>query len=114
MCLSPRDPHVYLWCFIAGAAKLRLGREEEAVAWLRRSVETNRSFAGSYFQLAAALARLGRLPEARSEVQAGLAIDPTFTISRYRAGAPSDDNHAAIAGYERVIDGLRKAGLPEQ
>ena len=39
--LSPRDTYAYLWCFIAGAAKLRLGSEEEAVAWLRRSVETN-------------------------------------------------------------------------
>jgi TolB-like protein/class 3 adenylate cyclase len=112
--LSPRDTYAYLWDFIAGAAKLRLGREEEAVAWLRRSVETNPSFPGSRFFLAAALARLGRLPEASSEAQAGLAISPTFTISRFQAGAPSDDNPAGLAGYERVIDGLRKAGLPEQ
>ena len=65
--LSPRDPSAYMWCFVAGAAKLRLGGEEEAVAWLRRSVETNRSFPGSHFYLAAALARLGRLHEARPE-----------------------------------------------
>ena len=112
--LSPRDTYAYLWFFIAAAAKLRLGREEEAVAWLRRSVEANPSFPGSHFLLAAALARLGRLPEASSEAQAGLAISPTFTISRYRASAPSDDNPAQIAGYERIIDGLRKAGFPEQ
>ena len=112
--LSPRDPSAYMWCFVAGAAKLRLGGEEEAVAWLRRSVETNRSFPGSHFYLAAAFARLGRLHEARPEAQAGLALHPTFTISRFRAGAPSDDNPAGLAGYERVIDGLRKAGIPEQ
>jgi TolB-like protein/class 3 adenylate cyclase len=112
--LSPHDTSAYMWCFLAGAAKLRLGDEEKAVAWLRRSVETNRSFSGSHFYLAAALARLGRLPEATSEAQAGLAISPTFTISRFRAGAPSDNNPAGLAGYERVIDGLRKAGLPEQ
>jgi hypothetical protein len=45
-----------VWCFVAGAGKLRLGSEEEAVAWLRRSVDTNRSFPGSHFYLAAALA----------------------------------------------------------
>ena len=112
--LSPRDTYAYLWFFIAAAAKLRLGREEEAVAWLRRSVEANPSFPGSHFLLAAALARLGRLPEANAEAQAGLAISPTFTMSRYRASAPSDDNPAQIAGYERIIDGLRKAGFPEQ
>ena len=94
-------------------SKLRLGADEEAVAWLRRSVELGRSFPRSHLYLAAALARLGCLGEARSEAEAGLALQPTFTISRFRAGAPSDGNPALIAGYERVIDGLRKAGLPE-
>jgi len=111
--LSPRDIYTHQWCFFAGAAKLRLGADEEAVAWLRRSVELGRSFPRSHLYLAAALARLGCLGEARSEAEAGLALQPTFTISRFRAGAPSDGNPALIAGYERVIDGLRKAGLPE-
>jgi tetratricopeptide (TPR) repeat protein len=111
--LSPRDTLVYLWCMFAGWAKFYLGKEEEAVAWLRRSIETNRNFPMSHFFLAAALALVGRLPEARSEVRAGLTMDPTFTISRIRASA-SSDNPAAIAGRERVIDGLRKAGVPEQ
>ena len=45
--------------------------------------------------------------------QADFALTPTFSISRFRAGAPSDDNPAGIAEYERIIDGLRKAGVPE-
>ena len=84
------------------------------MAWLRRSIEINRSFPRSHFYLAAALARLGRLAEARSAAEAGLALHPTFTVSRFRAGAPSDDNPPRPAGYERIIDGLRKAGVPEQ
>jgi hypothetical protein len=36
-------------------------------------------------QMAAALARLGELPEARSEAQAGLRIVPNFTVARFRA-----------------------------
>ena len=59
------------------------------------------------------MAHLGRLPEARSEAQAGLAINPTFTIARIRAGA-SSDNRLAARRTERIIDGLRKAGVPEQ
>jgi tetratricopeptide (TPR) repeat protein len=110
--LSPRDTLVHTWCTIAGTAKLCLGKEEEAVGWLRRSIETNMNSPMSHFYLAAALARLGRLPEARSESQAGLAINPTFTISRFRA--LSSDYPAAIAEGERVIDGLRKAGVPEE
>ena len=111
--LSPRDTHVYLWCMFAGLAKFRLGREEEAVVWLRRSVDANRNYPSSRFILAAALARIGRLPEARSEVRAGLAINPTFTIARFRAGVFSDDP-AVAAGWERYADGLRAAGAPEE
>ena len=111
--LSPRDRDVYLWCHFAGLAKFQLGREEEAVVWLRRSIEADRNYPNSHFILGAALAHLGRLPEARSEAQAGLAMNPTFTIARLRASVPSD-SPARIAGLERVIDGLRKAGVPEE
>jgi hypothetical protein len=37
------------------------------------------------------LAHPGQLDEARSEVKAGLALNPKFTLRRYRAGAESDD-----------------------
>jgi TolB-like protein/class 3 adenylate cyclase/Tfp pilus assembly protein PilF len=111
--LSPRDTHVYLWCMFAGLAKFELGREEEAVVWLRRSVDANRSFPSARFALASALARLGRLSEARAEARAGFAIHPEFTISRFRAGMWT--GYPAVAGgRERIIDGMRKAGVPEQ
>jgi class 3 adenylate cyclase/DNA-binding response OmpR family regulator/tetratricopeptide (TPR) repeat protein len=110
--LSPRDVHIYLWCMFAGTAKLYLGKDDEAVNWLRRSIEINRNLADSHFLLAAALARLGRLQEARSEVQAGLGINPSFTIARFCAGAFTDYPNV-VAGRERVIDGLREAGVPE-
>jgi TolB-like protein/class 3 adenylate cyclase/Tfp pilus assembly protein PilF len=111
--LSPRDAVVYQWYMFAGWAKLSLGEDEEAIAWLRRSIETNRNYPISHFFLAAALARSGRLSEARSETRAGLAINPTFTISRFRASEPND-SAAAMTGSGRVVEGLRKAGVPEQ
>ena len=109
--LSPRGTFVYVWCTIAGMAKLSLGKEEEAVTWLRRSIETNRNYSTSRFLLAAALAHLGQLSDARSEAQAGLAINPTFTIARFRSGVSSDDP-VVIADWERYVDGLREAGVP--
>jgi hypothetical protein len=54
-----------------------------------------------------------RIPEAQSEVRAGLAMNPTFTIARLRASR-SSDNPTAAAGGERLIDGLRKAGVLEE
>jgi tetratricopeptide (TPR) repeat protein len=96
----------------AGFAKLLLGADEEAAARLRCSVEMNRNFPLAHFYLAAALAHLDRLDEARSAVQAGLALDPNFTISRFRARA-SSDNSIYLTQRERIRDGMRKAGLPE-
>jgi tetratricopeptide (TPR) repeat protein len=110
--LSPCDTNAYRWMMYAGFAKLMLGADQEAVARLRSSVEMNRNFPLAHFYLAAALAYLGRLDEARSAVQAGLALDPTFTISRFRARA-SSDNPTYLTQRERIRDGMRKAGLPE-
>jgi tetratricopeptide (TPR) repeat protein len=113
--LSPRDTMAYVWMTFAGIAKNHLGSWEQAVAWLRRAIEANRNFADAYFHLAAALAQLGRLDEARSAVKAGLALNPAFSISRVRAAwtARSDDP-TYLAGLEPGFEGLRKAGVPEQ
>jgi tetratricopeptide (TPR) repeat protein len=110
--LSPRDTLAPGWMLIAGAAKLLIGAYEDAVARLRRSIELNRNYPTAHFFLAAALAHLGRLEEARSAVQAGLALFPGFTIRRYRAAAPSD-NPTFLAQRERLYEGMHKAGVPE-
>ena len=80
---------------------------------LRRAIDTNRNHPMAHLSLAAALAHLGRLDEARAAAQAGLALNPTFTISRTRAGAASD-NPTFLAQRERIFDGMRKAGVPEE
>jgi TolB-like protein/Tfp pilus assembly protein PilF len=109
--LSPSDTSTYLWLHWVGNAKSQLGADEEAVGWFRRGIDANRNFAGGHFFLASALALLGRLDEARAAVQAGLALDPTFTIRRYRLGAATD-NTTYLAGRERMYEGMRKAGVP--
>jgi tetratricopeptide (TPR) repeat protein len=113
--LSPRDTDAYSWIYIVGFAKLYLGSYEQAVAWCRRAIDANRKFPLVYFQLAAALAQLGRLDEARSGVKAGLALDPAFAISRARAAWTTlSDDPTFLAGLERNLEGMRKAGVPEQ
>ena len=94
---------------IAGQAKLHLGNCEQAVGWFRRSIEANRSFPAANLNLAAALALLGRHDEAHSAVKAGLALNPTFTISRVRDfwTARSDDP-TFLAQLEPILEGMRK------
>jgi TolB-like protein/class 3 adenylate cyclase/Tfp pilus assembly protein PilF len=112
--LSPRDTLAYVWMFFAGMAKNHLCLCEQAVAWFRRAIEANRNFALTYFWLAASLVQLGRLDEARSAVQAGLALNPSFTLSRARTWTAVSDDPICLAGLERYLEGLRKAGVPEQ
>ena len=81
--LSPRDDFVFQWMLYAGHAKLHLRADEEAAVWLGRSIESNRNWALVHFFLAAALANLGKLQEARAATQSGLALDPKFTIHRF-------------------------------
>ena len=110
--LSPRDTFAFRWMMYVGSAKLHINADAEAVAWLRRGIEANRNFALGYFYLAAGLALLGELDEARATVQAGLALNRSFTIKRYRVGRQSD-NPTYLAGRERIYEGMRTAGVPE-
>jgi len=52
------------------------------------------------------------LDEARIAAHVGMSTDPSFTIQRYRGGAPSD-NPIFVSGRERVYEGMRRAGIPE-
>ncbi len=111
--LSPRDKLAYLWLTIAGCSKVFLGHDEEAISRFRRALEANRNFPATHFYLAVALARLGQLPEARAAIKAALALDPTFTIRRYRDEAPSN-NPTFLGRREGIYEAMRKAGVPEQ
>jgi TolB-like protein/class 3 adenylate cyclase len=110
--LSPRDGFASQWMLTAGAAKLHLRADEEAVVWLGRSIESDRNWPLVHFFLAAALANLDRLKDAQAAAQAGLALDPTFTIRRFRIGAATD-NARFISTREHFYSGMRKAGVPE-
>ena len=112
--LSPKDAFAYVWMCHAGQAKLWLGADKEAVAWLRSSIEANPNFALTHFTLAAALAHLGRLDEARAAANAGLALDPTTTIQRFRT-LYLGGNPVFMSQNDRVLEkGMRIAGVPER
>jgi TolB-like protein/class 3 adenylate cyclase/Tfp pilus assembly protein PilF len=113
--VSPRDTTAYIWMTNVGVAKNHLGSHEQAVAWCRRAIEANRNYPLPHFVLGVALAHLGRLDEARSAVKAGLALNPAFAVSRARAlWAAMSDDPTYLAQRETILDGLRKAGVPEQ
>jgi tetratricopeptide (TPR) repeat protein len=110
--LSPRDTGAFRWMHFIGVAKLQVNADAEAVVWLRRAIEANRNYPIGHYYISAAPARLGHLDEARAAAQAGLALDPNFTIRRFRSYIASD-NPIYLAGRELVYNGMRMAGVPE-
>jgi tetratricopeptide (TPR) repeat protein len=112
--LGPCDTLAYIWMNVAALAMLHLGSYDLAVGWFRPANEANRNCPDNHFQLAAALVKLGRIDEAHSAAKAGLALNPTFTVSHGRTTriARSDDP-TCLAQLERILEGMRKAGAPE-
>jgi tetratricopeptide (TPR) repeat protein len=100
---------------IEALAKLHLGLWDQAVGWYRRAIEAHRNHPDAYFQMAAALAHLGRIDEARSAVKAGLALHPTYTLSHARASRTArSEDPTYLAQLERILEGMHRAGLPEE
>jgi TolB-like protein len=108
MRLSPFDP----WAFAAYDAQalgyFHLDRYEEAAAAAYKSNQTNPAHSITYVQMAAALAKLGRLDEARAAAARVLQLHPTFCYSRQFAGVG-----CAPALAAKLAEALSAAGLPE-
>jgi tetratricopeptide (TPR) repeat protein len=95
--------------------KACLDEYETAVSCLRKSIDANRNNPWTYFYLAACLAHLGRLDEAREELKAGLGVNPNFTLRRFRAGVESDNPVflAQYAHHRRHTHGGRAGGVSD-
>jgi tetratricopeptide (TPR) repeat protein len=111
--ISPRDTRAGGWMGSVGFAKLHSRRDEEAVAWLNRSIELTPNAPVVHFCLAAALAHLGHLEDAREAARAGLELDPSFSSARLRRSMTFSDNPVFLAGRERAYEGMRLAGVRE-
>ncbi|MCK1469068.1 adenylate/guanylate cyclase domain-containing protein (plasmid) [Bradyrhizobium sp. 131] len=109
--LSPRDPALDRWYALLGIADLFLGRLNSALDRLRKSVEMNPNVAMAHFFLAAAFALSGRAAEGREARNAGLELDPHFTVARFRNERRSE-NPTFLAQRERIYEGLSLAGVP--
>ncbi|QKC80862.1 adenylate cyclase [Mesorhizobium sp. NZP2077] len=101
------NPFPASWYYLTlGQAQYAARDYEAAVETLRRD-ETYRTSSRRF--LAASLAQLGRLEEARAEVELFLVGNPHFTTSHWVWTEPFRD----AAMFEHFVDGFRKAGLPE-
>jgi adenylate cyclase len=106
MRVSPIDPQLHLTLTGMGMAFIELRRFDEAIVAGKKSLRKNSSFSQTYRCLACAFAHLGRDAEAREAAARLLEVDPAFTISAWIA-------RGGQSNAKLLIEGLRKAGLPE-
>lgn len=107
--LDPMAADVHTRYALMGRTLLVLGRDDEAVEWLRRAVQAFPAPQTSYRDiLAAALARTGHRDEAEDELRLALNRTPCLTVSwvRHRIEPSTDRLY-----WNAFADGLVLAGL---
>jgi class 3 adenylate cyclase/TolB-like protein/tetratricopeptide (TPR) repeat protein len=111
--LSPRDPNRPWWEWIACHLHSHLGQWDQVFEPCLRAMDGMKGVWFPYIDLIAANAFLGRDAEAKTEAAALLKLNPHFTIKAF-ASMKWTDNPVFNQQYARLVEGLRKAGLPEQ
>jgi TolB-like protein/class 3 adenylate cyclase/Tfp pilus assembly protein PilF len=102
--LNPHPPGWYYW--LLGLAQYAAGQYADAVETLRHEA-THRL--GSQRILAASLARLGHMEEAKEEARQFLDSNPDFSIQHWASTQPFRHE----VDRQHFIDGYEDAGLPQ-
>jgi TolB-like protein/class 3 adenylate cyclase len=110
MRLSPLDPEVFVAHLGLAAAHLFDGRYDEASSWAEKASRQRPNAAGAARVAAASHALAGRLEQAQKAMARLRQIDPALRISNLR-DVLTLRRPEVMARY---VEGLRKAGLPEE
>lgn len=106
--LSPLDSFSGLYTTVHGLALLGARRFEEALSVLRSSVGVFADYQGHYNTLVSCCGHLGLIEEAQEFLAVANRIAEPLSLSRARRSLER------FAHCEVFVEGLRKAGVPEQ
>ena len=103
--LSPRDPRIGLWLVTLGDAELGLGHLGAAIDEYHKAIDAGWRAYQPYRGLAAAYALEGKMEEATSALAEARRLNPQLTLKW-------EQTHSV--NIPPLLEGLRKAGLPEE
>jgi adenylate cyclase len=106
--LDPHYPNIVL--HLMAQAHFSLGHDETAASHLLERIARNPNTDASRMLLAAAFGHLGRTDEARAAWSGLREVNPDFSLAQRARVLPYKDP----ADFQRIVDGLAKAGLPER
>ena len=107
-------PQVSRWTWVVGAgrANLLMGRAEDAVPWLLKSIAITSASGRTHMLLAAAYQQLGKSDEAKAAMEKGLELRPGSTV--HNVPTPTKNSSPIyIEASERIMQLMAAAGLPE-
>ena len=107
-------PQVSRWTWMIGAgwANMLMGRAEDAVPWLLKSIAITSASGRTHMLLAAAYQQLGKTDEARAAMEKGRELRPGSTY--HNVPTPRKNSSPVyIEATERIMQLMAAAGLPE-
>ncbi len=107
-------PQVSRWTWMIGAgwANMLMGRAEDAVPWLQKSIAITAASGRTHMLLAAAYQQLGKTGEARAAMEKGMELRPGSTY--HNVPTPKKNSSPIyIEAAERIMQLMIAAGLPE-
>ena len=110
--LSPHDPDMSSWQHYMCHLHTHLAQWEQAIEWCGKSIASGNDSMYPFVDLAAANAWAGHDKEAKEAVAQLRKLYPDFTVQSW-AGIHWSDDPTFNTQYQRIVEGLRKAGLPE-
>lgn len=108
-------PEVSRWTWLLGAgwANLLMGRNEDAIPWLQRSIAITPATGRTHFMLAVAYHRLGQTNEAHAAFAKAVALRPGATA--LNVGPPTRNvSPVFLDASKRVMQEIVAMGLPER
>ncbi len=108
-------PEVSRWTWLLGAgwANLLMGRNEDAISWLQRSIAITPASGRTDFMLSVAYRRLGRTNEANAAFAKALALRPGATA--LNVGPPTRNSSPVfLDASRRAMQEVVAMGLPER
>jgi TolB-like protein/Tfp pilus assembly protein PilF len=116
--LSPRDPFRGSWYADKAGSHLALNQHDKAMEWARRAIEIIPNKGSPHLYLIVALAVTGQESEAHDALGRYLTLPGAVrTVAAWKRTRAQYVNERTdpryVEHWDRLIEGLRKAGMPE-
>lgn len=108
----PKDPSLYIFYWIGGRAAFFLGRYDEAISWLEKSLAKRKTVWYTWLYLISAYALNKDLATAKTKLRQFDSRFPGYTLAMLSQQETPNSDPVVAAARQKFREGLRLAGMP--